>query len=369
MAAESLVRGLSHEINNSLTPIKSIAHSIRRMIARGDIGFAEGYVAGDWDTPDLTRLLLAFAENYDHLERMVGGNPLARGLDAVVHALSGNSRRGSRRNIVAHYDLGNDFYAEWLDPGMTYSAALFEHPDQTLEDAQRAKYAALADACDIRPGQSVLEIGCGWGGFAEYLARERGVIVTAITLSPSQKAYAERRLQEAGLADLVSIQLIDYRDVQGRFDRIVSVEMFEAVGEAYWPTFFETLRVRLTPEGRAALQIITIRDALLPVYRRRPDFIQMHVFPGGMLPSEERLDAVTSDAGLTGRIVRRFGTDYAETLRRWRIAFDAAAAPGKDERFRRLWRYYLAYCEAGFLSGRIDVIHMTVEASEASTTS
>ena len=337
--------------------------AVRRMIARGDIGFAEGYVAGDWDTPDLTRLLLAFAENYDHLERMVGGNPLARGIDAVIHALSGNTRRGSRRNIVAHYDLGNDFYAEWLDPGMTYSAALFEHSDQTLDDAQRAKYAALADACDIRPGQSVLEIGCGWGGFAEYLARERGVTVTAITLSPSQKAWADRRIRQAGLDDRVSIQLVDYRDVRGAFDRIVSVEMFEAVGEAYWPTFFETLRARLTPDGRAALQIITIRDALLPVYRRRPDFIQMHVFPGGMLPSEERLDAVTSDAGLTGRIVRRFGADYAETLRRWRIAFDAAAAPGKDERFRRLWRYYLAYCEAGFLSGRIDVVHMTVEAS------
>lgn len=337
--------------------------AVRRMITRGDIGFAEGYVAGDWDTPDLTKLLLAFAENYDHLERMVGGNPLARGIDAFVHALSGNSRRGSRRNIVAHYDLGNDFYAEWLDPGMTYSAALFSHPDQILEEAQRAKYAALADACDIRPGQSVLEIGCGWGGFAEYLARERGVTVTAITLSPSQKAWAERRIRQAGLEDRVSIQLIDYRDVPGTFDRIVSVEMFEAVGEAYWATFFETLRARLKPEGRAALQIITIQDALLPVYRRRPDFIQMHVFPGGMLPSEERLEAVTADAGLTGRVVRRFGADYAETLRRWRIAFDAAAAPGKDERFRRLWRYYLAYCEAGFLSGRIDVVHMTVEAS------
>ena len=339
--------------------------AVRRMIARGDIGFAEGYVAGDWDTPDLTRLLLAFAENYDHLERMVGGNPLARGIDAVVHALSGNTRRGSRRNIVAHYDLGNDFYAEWLDPGMTYSAALFEQPDQTLEDAQRAKYAALADACDIRPGQSVLEIGCGWGGFAEYLARERGVTVTGITLSPSQKAWAERRLHQAGLADRTSIQLIDYRDVQGRFDRIVSVEMFEAVGEAYWPTFFETLRDRLTLDGRAGLQIITIQDALLPVYRRRPDFIQMHVFPGGMLPSEERLDEVIDGAGLSGRVVRRFGRDYAETLRRWRLAFDAARAPGKDERFRRLWRYYLAYCEAGFLSGRIDVVHLTVEASGA----
>ncbi|MGV3579109.1 class I SAM-dependent methyltransferase [Brevundimonas sp.] len=337
---------------------------VRRLITRGDIGFAEGYVAGDWDTPDLTALLVAFADNYDHLEKIIGGNPLARGLDAILHALTPNTRRGSRRNIIAHYDLGNDFYAGWLDAGMTYSAALFEAPDQALEDAQSAKYAALADACDIRPGQSVLEIGCGWGGFAEYLARERGATVTAITLSPSQKSYAEQRIRRAGLSDRVSIELIDYRDVRGAFDRIVSVEMFEAVGEAYWPTFFQTLRDRLTPDGRAALQIITIRDALLPVYRRRPDFIQMHVFPGGMLPSEERLQAVTGKTGLSAQVVRRFGRDYAETLRRWRVAFDAAGTD-KGERFRRLWRYYLAYCEAGFLSGRIDVVHLTVEASGA----
>ncbi len=337
--------------------------AIRRLITRGDIGFAEGYVAGDWDTPNLTALLLAFAENYDHLEKIIGGHPLSRGIDALLHALSPNTRKGSRRNIVAHYDLGNDFYAEWLDRGMTYSAALFGSPDQALEDAQRAKYEALADACDIRAGQSVLEIGCGWGGFAEYLAAERGVTVTAITLSPSQKAYAERRIHQAGLSDRVSIQLIDYRDVEGRFDRIVSVEMFEAVGEAYWPTFFQVLRDRLTPQGRAALQIITIRDDLLPVYRRRPDFIQMHVFPGGMLPSEARLSEVTTASALSGRIVRRFGLDYAETLRRWRLAFDASRLAGKDERFRRLWRYYLAYCEAGFISGRINVVHMTIEAS------
>ncbi len=341
--------------------------AVRRLITRGDIGFAEGYVAGDWDTPDLTALLLAFADNYDHLEKIIGGNPLARGLDAILHALTPNTRRGSRKNIVAHYDLGNDFYAGWLDRGMTYSAALFESPHQALEDAQNAKYAALADACDIRPGQSVLEIGCGWGGFAEFLARERGATVTAITLSPSQKSYAEQRIHRAGLADRVSIELIDYRDVPGTFDRIVSVEMFEAVGEAYWPTFFETLRDRLTPEGRAALQIITIRDELLPVYRQRPDFIQMHVFPGGMLPSEERLAEVTSASGLSSRVVRRFGRDYAETLRRWRLAFDAGGSSGRDERFRRLWRYYLAYCEAGFISQRIDVVHMVVEASGSPT--
>lgn len=331
-----------------------------RMVARGDIGFAEGYVAGDWDTPHLADLLLAFADNYDHLGRLVSGNPVLRAIDAVRHAFSSNTRRGSRRNIVAHYDLGNDFYAGWLDPGMTYSAALFERPDQALEEAQQVKYAALADAADIRPGQTVLEIGCGWGGFAEYLARERGARVTAITLSPSQKAYAERRIAQAGLSDRVSIELIDYRDVPGAFDRIVSVEMFEAVGEAYWPTFFDTVRARLAPGGKASLQIITIRHDLLATYRRRPDFIQMYVFPGGMLPSEPRLSEAADDAGLSGRIVRRFGLDYAETLRRWRVAFDAGQTASRDERFRRLWRYYLAYCEAGFRSGRIDVVHMAL---------
>ena len=331
-----------------------------RMLKRGDIGFAEGYVAGDWDTPDLPALLLAFADNYDHLGRLVGGNPVARAIDAIRHAFSSNTRKGSRRNIVAHYDLGNDFYARWLDRGMTYSSGLFASPDQTLEEAQTAKYAAVADAADIRPGQSVLEIGCGWGGFAEYLARERGVHVTAITLSPSQKAFAEQRIALAGLNDQVSIQLIDYRDVPGSFDRIVSVEMFEAVGEAYWPTFFETVRARLAPGGRAGLQIITIRDDLLATYRRRPDFIQMYVFPGGMLPSETRLARAVGAAGLEGRVVRRFGADYAETLRRWRVAFDTGSAAGKDERFCNLWRYYLAYCEAGFRSGRTNVVHMTL---------
>ncbi len=337
-----------------------------RMAARGDIGFAEGYLAGEWDTPDLTRLLLAFAANYDALERVMGGSLLWRGIDMVRHALSRNSRRGSRRNILAHYDLGNDFYSQWLDAGMTYSSALFDDPAATLEAAQTAKYAALADAAELRPGQSVLEIGCGWGGFAEYLARERGVSVTAITLSPSQKAWAEARIAAAGLSDKVSVQLVDYRDAEGRFDRIVSVEMFEAVGEAYWPQFFARVRGLLAPDGVAGLQIITIRDDLFEAYRRRPDFIQLHVFPGGMLPSESRLETEIAQGGLEVDVARRFGLDYAETLRRWRLAFEARdrrVTARLDERFRRLWRYYLSYCEAGFLSGRTDVVHVRLTPS------
>ena len=340
--------------------------AVARMIARGDIGFADGYLEGDWETPDLTRLLLAFAANYDALERVMGGSVVWRGINAFRHALSRNSRRGSRRNILAHYDLGNDFYSQWLDAGMTYSSALFATGAETLEAAQTAKYAALAKAADLRPGQRVLEIGCGWGGFAEYMAREIGVTVTAITLSPSQKAWAETRIAAAGLADKVSVQLIDYRDIQGRFDRIVSVEMFEAVGEAYWPEFFGRVRALLTPGGVAGMQIITIRGDLFEAYRRRPDFIQLQVFPGGMLPSDARLLGEIGAAGLGGEIVRRFGADYAETLRRWRVAFDARdprPTPRLDARFQRLWRYYLAYCEAGFLSGRTDVVHVTLRAS------
>jgi len=338
-----------------------------RLIARGDIGFAEGYMAGDWDTPDLTALLVSFAANYDALERIVSGSAAWRGVNAVRHALSHNSRRGARQNIMAHYDLGNDFYAAWLDPGMTYSAALFEDPTATLEQAQTAKYEALARAADIRPGQSVLEIGCGWGGFAEYLARDLGATVTAITLSPAQKAYAEQRMDAAGLSDRVSVQLVDYRDVEGVFDRIVSVEMFEAVGEAYWAAYFDRIRELLAPGGVAGLQVITIHDSLFEDYRRRPDFIQLHIFPGGMLPSETRLLEVIRRSRLAGEVVRQLGHDYAETLRRWRVAFDAGwprIAPDFDERFRRLWRYYLGYCEAGFRADRTDVVHVTLRPAE-----
>lgn len=338
-----------------------------RLIARGDIGFAEGYMAGDWDTPDLTALLVAFAENYEALERMMAGSAVWRGINAARHALSHNSRRGARHNIMAHYDLGNDFYAAWLDSGMTYSAALFQDQTATLEQAQTAKYAALAKAADIRPGQSVLEIGCGWGGFAEYLARDLGATVTAITLSPAQKVHAEQRIQAAGLSDRVLIQLVDYRDVVGAFDRIVSVEMFEAVGEAYWTAYFDRIRDLLAPGGVAGLQIITIREDLFEGYRRQPDFIQLHVFPGGMLPSEPRLLNVIHRSRLAGAVVRHLGQDYAETLLRWRTAFDAGwprIAPDFDERFRHLWRYYLSYCEAGFLTCRTDVVHVTLRRAD-----
>ncbi len=335
---------------------------IRRALLSGDIGFAEGYMAGEWDTPDLAALLGALSANFDNLQRLAYGNPLARLFHGLGHALRGNSRRGSRRNIHAHYDLGNDFYARWLDPTMTYSSARFETPDQPLADAQRNKYAMLARGMGLTAEHNLLEIGCGWGGFAEFAAKEIGARVTGVTISKAQYDFARKRLFDQGLAERAQIKFIDYRDIDGRFDRVASIEMFEAVGEPYWPAYFGKIRELLSPGGRAGLQIITIRDRDFEDYRRRADFIQRYIFPGGMLPSEERLREETARAGLAFDGVSRFGRDYADTLRIWLRNFDASwsgiAPLGFDERFRRLWRFYLAYCEAGFRTGRIDVIQL-----------
>ena len=338
-----------------------------RVLKGGDIGFAEGYMAGEWDTPDLAILLETLVNNYDHTRRLFDGNPLTNGINWLGHRLNRNSRRGSRRNIHAHYDLGNAFYAAWLDPSMTYSSARFEWPGQSLQDAQRAKYASLARMMDLQPGHSVLEIGCGWGGFAEFAAREVGAVVTGVTISREQHDYARRRLFEMGLAERTDIRLSDYRDVDGWFDRVASIEMFEAVGREYWPTYFQKVHEVLKPEGCAGLQIITIQDDLFEAYHARTDFIQKYVFPGGSLPSEARMAPVIARAGLSEAGVERFGGDYAFTLAEWTRRFEAAwrdiarDSAGFDDRFRRLWRFYLSYCEAGFRSGRIDVIQMVLE--------
>ncbi|MET4682672.1 cyclopropane-fatty-acyl-phospholipid synthase family protein [Brevundimonas faecalis] len=338
-----------------------------RVLRNGDIGFAEGYMAGEWETSDLAVLLETLVNNYDHIRRLFDGNPLMNLINWVGHRLNRNSRRGSRRNIHAHYDLGNSFYGAWLDPSMTYSSARFEAPGQALEEAQRAKYASLARMMDLQPGHRVLEIGCGWGGFAEFAAREIGAWVTGVTISREQHDYARRRLFDAGLAERVDIRLIDYRDVEGRFDRVASVEMFEAVGREYWPAYFQKVHDVLTPGGRAGLQIITIQDELFDEYDARTDFIQKYVFPGGSLPSEPKMGDVMAQAGLSPTSVERFGDDYAETLAEWARRFERAwdgivrTDASFDDRFRRLWRFYLAYCEAGFRSGRTDVIQMALE--------
>ncbi|HWU13724.1 MAG TPA: cyclopropane-fatty-acyl-phospholipid synthase family protein, partial [Caulobacter sp.] len=335
---------------------------IRRALAAGDIGFAEGYMAGEWDTPDLSAVLEAFSLNFDRLTALVRGNPLMQAVNKLYHLFHRNDRQGSKKNIHAHYDLGNAFYSRWLDPSMTYSSALYETPDQPLDQAQRAKYAALARSIDLKPGQHVLEIGCGWGGFAEFAAREVGAQVTGVTISQAQHDFAKKRLFDQGLAEKVQIRLIDYRDVEGQFDSVASIEMFEAVGEEYWPTYFGKIREVLSPGGRAGLQIITIRDELFARYRTHTDFIQRYVFPGGMLPSEARLKQETDAAGLAWTGVNRFGQNYADTLAEWATRFEAAwddiKGQGFDERFRRLWRFYLSYCEAGFRTERTNVIQL-----------
>ncbi|MFI4965955.1 MAG: class I SAM-dependent methyltransferase [Caulobacterales bacterium] len=337
---------------------------IRRALAAGDIGFAEAYMAGEWDTPNLADLLSVFAANWNRLHIVTMGNPLAWTVNRIRHAFRFNSREGARKNIHAHYDLGNAFYAKWLDPTMTYSSAKYERPGQSLAGAQTAKYEALAQGMGLQAGQSVLEIGCGWGGFAEYAAREVGAKVTAITISEEQYAFARRRIFDAGLSERAEIKMVDYRDVDGRFDRVASIEMFEAVGERYWPAYFGKISETLAPGGRAGLQIITIRDEYFEEYRSRADFIQKYIFPGGMLPSEERLRKVTDKAGLTWTRIERFGQDYAETLAEWHKGFDAAWSDirplGFDERFRKLWKFYLSYCEAGFRTERTNVVQLSL---------
>jgi len=333
---------------------------LSRLLARGDIGFAEAYMAGDVDTPDLEALLELGARNERHLARALRERPWFRIAQRIAHLLRRNTRTGSRRNIAYHYDLGNDFYRLWLDRSMTYSAALFEHPGQALEDAQAAKYRRLLSLVDPRPGEHLLEIGCGWGGFAELAARERGCRVTGLTLSREQHDWARERMRAAGLDGRVQIRLEDYRDVKGRFDHVASVEMFEAVGERYWDTFFATVARRLAPGGRAAMQVITIDDEAFEHYRRGRDFIQRYIFPGGMLPSISRFAAGARGAGLEVRHRELLGAHYARTLERWhRRVVNARVdirALGFDERFLRMWRYYLAYCRAGFVTGRVDLL-------------
>ncbi|WP_269513519.1 SAM-dependent methyltransferase [Brevundimonas subvibrioides] len=336
-----------------------------RVLANGDIGYAEGYIAGEWDSPHLAVLLETLANNYDHIRRLFDGNVVMLAVNWIAHKLNRNSRRGSRKNITAHYDLGNAFYAEWLDRSMTYSSAKFLNPSEPLEIAQTRKYAALARAMDLKPGMSVLEIGCGWGGFAEYAAREVGATVTGVTISQEQHDLARERLFRAGLSGRTRIELMDYRDITGTYDRVASIEMFEAVGKEYWGAYFDKVHDVLKPGGRAGLQIITIQEDLFEEYNARTDFIQKYVFPGGMLPSEARLQPVVEAAGLSWDSVDRFGIDYADTLSRWDQQFQAAwddirKMGGFDERFRRLWRFYLAYCEAGFRSRRTDVIQLAL---------
>jgi cyclopropane-fatty-acyl-phospholipid synthase len=336
-----------------------------RALKAGDIGLAESYIDGDWSTPDLTRLLGLFVANRAAIESVVYGSWWGSLLYRARHLLNRNSRRGSRKNIHAHYDLGNPFYRLWLDETMNYSSAWFDgHRDRNLADAQRAKLRRALAESGVQPGQRLLEIGCGWGALAEEAASQ-GVRVTGVTLSSEQLAWARDRVSRAGLAERADLRLQDYRDIDDApFDAVVSIEMFEAVGREYWPSFFATLRDRLVPGGRACLQSITIRDDLFERYVAGTDFIQQYIFPGGLLPSPSAFRAAARQAGLEVVKELAFGPDYAETLARWRTRFLAeeiqVRALGFDTRFLRIWEFYLAYCEAAFAAGNTDVIQFTL---------
>jgi len=331
---------------------------LHRVLLSGDIGFAESYMSGEWDSPNLAELLFLLVQNEQALSAQSRSSALVAWLNRLRHRMNRNSIRGSRRNIAAHYDLGNDFYRLWLDPSMTYSSALFENGETDLGKAQRRKYNHLLDLLEVRPSQRILEIGCGWGGFALEAAK-RGLRVTGITLSREQLDFARRRVSGAGMDGSVELRLQDYRQISETFDHIVSIEMLEAVGEENWGFYASTLKRCLKPGGRAVLQFITIAEAAFEGYRRNPDFIQRYIFLGGMLPTLTRFYAAVEGAGLRTVRADLFGEDYARTLSEWHRRFLKSEREvermGFDERFRRMWKYYLGYCEVGFRSGRVDL--------------
>ncbi|MEO8805032.1 MAG: cyclopropane-fatty-acyl-phospholipid synthase family protein [Burkholderiaceae bacterium] len=345
-------------------------NAFTRVLKGGDIGLAEGYIANEWDSPDLIALLTLLIANRDEMERIVYGSWWGSLWYRVKHALNRNSRRGSTKNIHAHYDLGNAFYSQWLDSTMNYSSAWFDGDvNQPLAQAQLAKVRRALNEAGVTRGARVLEIGCGWGALAEVAASEFGAHVTGVTLSNAQLVWGQRRLHDAGLAGRTELRFQDYRDLAARheaepFDAIVSIEMFEAVGREYWDSYFDTLRRCLKPGGRACIQSITIRDDLFERYVRSTDFIQQYIFPGGLLPSVSAFEAQAHRAGFTVERRLAFGLDYAETVKRWRISFAQRERQlgglGFDARFMRIWHFYLAYCEAAFLCGNTDVVQFTL---------
>ena len=339
-----------------------------RLVRDGETGFGEMFMDGWWTTPDLQDLLDVIMLNDNAIEHRFPGMALFRTVGRLRHLMRANTLRGAQRNIARHYDLGNDFYRAWLDTTMTYSSALFLDGCESLEEAQRNKYASIAACANLGPGDHVLEIGCGWGGFAEFAAREHSATITAITISREQREFARRRLFEAGLAERATVLLCDYRDIKGHYDKIVSIEMIEAVGERYWPTYFETLRGRLRVGGRIALQAITVADRFFPDYRRRTDFIQKHIFPGGMLPSPTAFRREVERAGLAIGATHSLADSYSRTLRCWRERFNAEwdniAPMGFDTRFHRMWNYYLASCAACFAGRSTDVTQVGLSHAE-----
>ena len=336
-----------------------------RLVREGDLGFCDAYLDGWWTTPDLQAFMDFIHADNDDMYDGFPGMALVRAWEKARFWFQSNTKRQALKNISYHYDLGNDFYSLWLDDTMTYSSALFNTSQESLEKAQIAKYASMVDQMGVKPGDHVLEIGCGWGGFAEYAAKERGLKVTGLTISKEQLDYANKRIKSKGLSDKVNLKLQDYRDETGVYDGVASIEMFEAVGEKYWPVYFDKIKQCLKPGKQATLQIITIQDARWDVYRKSVDFIQKYIFPGGMLPSPSVLRQEIHRAGLSVQHSIEFGKSYSQTLRRWFEAFnnkwDNINAMGFDDRFRRMWNFYLTSCAATFESGNCDVTQITLQ--------
>ena len=336
-----------------------------RLVREGDLGFCDAYLDGWWTTPDLQAFMDFIHADNDDMYDGFPGMALVRAWEKARFWFQSNTKRQALKNISYHYDLGNDFYSLWLDETMTYSSALFNTSQESLEKAQIAKYASMVDQMGVQPGDHVLEIGCGWGGFAEYAAKERGLKVTGLTISKEQLEYAQKRIKRNGLSDKVNLKLQDYRDETGVYDGVASIEMFEAVGEKYWPVYFDKIKQCLKPGKHATLQIITIQDARWEVYRKSVDFIQKYIFPGGMLPSPSVLRKEVNRAGLSVQHSIEFGKSYSQTLRRWFEVFnnkwDNISAMGFDDRFRRMWNFYLTSCAATFESGNCDVTQITLQ--------
>jgi cyclopropane-fatty-acyl-phospholipid synthase len=352
-------RCLGQNAGPSATVIFRTMRPLRRLLTGGSLGFAASYIEGEWETPDLGAVMELAIANEAPWAGVLAASPLVSLLGRLRHLRNRNSRCGSRRNIAFHYDLGNEFYRQWLDETMTYSSALFESPDQGLALAQAAKYRRIIEELGISEDDHILEIGCGWGGFAEAAIRATGCRVTGLTLSREQASFANARLQQAGLAERADILLQDYRDCRGKFTKIVSIEMFEAVGQENWALYFDRLRQLLAPGGEALIQVITIDEGRFAHYRNHADFIQSYIFPGGMLPSIPAFESAATKSGLVTKDRFLFGSDYERTLLLWDKAFRAnwqrIATLGFDERFFRLWHYYLQYCAVGFRAGRLDV--------------
>ena len=336
-----------------------------RLVREGDLGFCDAYLDGWWTTPDLQAFMDFIHADNDDMYDGFPGMALVQAWEKARFWFQSNTKRQALKNISYHYDLGNDFYSLWLDETMTYSSALFNTSQESLEKAQIAKYASMVDQMGVKPGDHVLEIGCGWGGFAEYAAKERGLKVTGLTISKEQLEYAQKRIKRKGLSDKVNLKLQDYRDETGVYDGVASIEMFEAVGEKYWPVYFDKIKQCLKPGKQATLQIITIQDARWEVYRKSVDFIQKYIFPGGMLPSPSVLRKEVQRAGLSVQHSIEFGKSYSQTLRRWFEVFnnkwDTISAMGFDDRFRRMWNFYLTSCAATFESGNCDVTQITLQ--------